>query len=233
MHDSAVRVASSLSDESAVELRDVDKLYDRVRALDKVSVTLARGELILVEGSNGAGKSTLLRMLAGVTRPTRGSVRVLGADPFTSAGRATRGRAGYLAADPGLYAELSVRENLRFCARMRELAPSRVDACIAELDLESVADRPVHQLSFGFRRRAGLARALLPDPELLLLDEPWNGLDDASAERLSKRLTDYRSAGRTALVAAHGVGARVALFDKTLRLERGRLEVRAHAGPRS
>lgn len=212
---------------AAVELRDVDKVYDRVRALDKVSLSLPRGELILIEGSNGAGKSTLLRMLAGVTRPTRGSVRVLGQDPFSAAGRAARGQAGYLAADPGLYAELTVRENLRFCARLRALPAERVDACIAGLDLESIADRPVHQLSFGFRRRAGLARALLPDPELLLLDEPWNGLDESSAERLSKRLGDYRAAGRTALVAAHGIGARAALFDRRLRIERGRLEVQA------
>ena len=216
-----------MGDSSAVELREVDKLYDRVRALDKVSVTLARGELILVEGSNGAGKSTLLRMLAGVTRPTRGNVRVLGLDPFTPTGREARGKSGYLGADPALYAELSVRENLSFCARLRGLPAERVDICLAELDLESVAERPLHQLSFGFRRRAGLARALLPDPELLLLDEPWNGLDDASAERLAKRLGEYRSAGRTALVAAHGVGARAALFDRRLRLERGCLTVHA------
>ncbi len=216
-----------MSDASAVELRDVDKLYGRVRALDKVSVELPRGELILLEGSNGAGKSTLLRMLAGVTRPTRGSVRVLGQDPFSADGRAARGKAGYLAAEPALYAELSVRENLRFCARLRGLAPERVEQCLAELDLEGVAERPVHQLSFGFRRRAGLARALLTDPELLLLDEPWNGLDEASSERLSKRLATYRSAGRTALVAAHGIGARAVLFDRRLRIERGRLEVQS------
>jgi heme ABC exporter ATP-binding subunit CcmA len=216
-----------LSDSSAVELRDVDKLYGRLRALDKVSVELPRGALILVEGSNGAGKSTLLRILAGVTRPTRGSVRVLGQDPFSAAGRVARSKAGYLAAEPALYAELSVRENLRFCARLRALAQERVEECVAELDLEGVADRPVHQLSFGFRRRAGLARALLTDPDLLLLDEPWNGLDEASAERLSKRLATYRAAGRTALVAAHGIGARATLFDRRLRLERGRLEIQA------
>jgi heme ABC exporter ATP-binding subunit CcmA len=213
-----------LNDASAVELREVDKLYGRVRALDKVSLELPRGELILLEGSNGAGKSTLLRMLAGVTRPTRGSVRVLGQDLFSAGGRAARGKAGYLAAEPALYAELSVRENLHFCARLRGLAPERVEQCLAELDLEGVAERPVHQLSFGFRRRAGLARALLTDPELLLLDEPWNGLDEASSERLSKRLAAYRSAGRTALVAAHGIGARATLFDRRLRIERGRLE---------
>jgi heme ABC exporter ATP-binding subunit CcmA len=218
-----------LSEPSAVELRDVDKVYGRVRALDKVSLRLPPGELVLVEGSNGAGKSTLLRMLAGVTRPTRGSVRVLGEDPFSAAGRSARGKAGYLAAEPGLYAELTVRENLRFCARLRALAPQRVEECLAELDLESVADRAVHQLSFGFRRRAGLARALLCDPELLLLDEPWNGLDEASAERLSKRLAAYRSAGRTALVAAHGIGARAALFDRRLRLERGHIELEARS----
>jgi len=206
-----------------VELRSVEKRYGRVRALASLSATLPRGELILIQGANGAGKSTLLRIVAGLTRPSRGELRVFDQDPFSAEGRAVRGRVGYLGADPGLYGELSVRENLRFCARLRALPESRVDACVASLELEAVVDRPLHQLSTGFRRRAGLARALLPDPELLLLDEPWNGLDDAAAERLAKTLASLRTSGRSAVVAAHGTPTGVGLFDRRLRLERGQL----------
>jgi len=210
---------------NAAELTGVEKRYGRTRALDGVHLVLPPGRLYLLQGANGAGKSTLLRVIAGLARPTRGSVQVLGVDPFRTQEAAVRARVSFLGPDPGLYSELSVRENLIFCARLQRLERSRIDTCITGLDLTAVADRPLQQLSFGYRRRAGLARALLSEPELLLLDEPWNGLDDAASQRLAAQLELVRSAKRTALVAAHSIGPFAALFDQRLRIERGHITV--------
>ena len=208
---------------NAAELRGVEKRYGRTRALSSVSLKLAPGQLYLLQGANGAGKSTLLRVIAGLARPTRGSVRVLGSDPFRASQSSVRARVCFMGADPGLYAELTVRENLAFCARLLGVSRERVDIGLTAVGLTAVADRPLQQLSFGFRRRAGLARALLAEPELLLLDEPWNGLDDAAGLRLAQQLELVRSAKRTALVAAHSVGPFEALFDRNLRIDRGRI----------
>ena len=208
---------------SAIELLALEKRFASLRALAGISTTIASGSSVLVRGPNGAGKSTLLRVLAGLVRPTRGSVRVLGADPFGAAGAETRGRVGYLGSEPGLYGELSIDENLSYIARLHGLARDRVDRIVARLCLEEVRARRVRALSSGYRQRAGLARALLPDPELLLLDEPWNALDSEAAALLAAELTALREAGRTLLIAAHTAQAREIDFDRVLVLEAGRL----------
>ncbi len=209
---------------SVIEIEAVEKRFGRVRALAGVSLHLQQGSLNLVSGPNGAGKSTLLRVIAALTRPTRGAVRVLDHDLFSSAGAPCRRRIGYLGPDAGLYGELTVEENLRFCARLRGVPEARVGRQITALGLGEVAGRRVHALSTGFRRRSGLARALLGDPEVLLLDEPWNGLDAEAADLLARLLTRARARGTTALIAAHTVGAYTGLFDHDLRMEDGRLE---------
>src|SRR5262249_48880113 len=159
-----------------------------------------------LSGENGAGKSTLLRILGALTRPTRGSVRVLGRDPFTAADADVRARVGFLGQSAALYGELTVAENLRFAARLRG-AGERGVGVVAELsELGAVLERRARTLSQGFRRRAGLARALLGEPAVLLLDEPWNGLDAASAARLSHLLETLRKRGTATLVASHGSG---------------------------
>jgi Cu-processing system ATP-binding protein len=208
---------------SAVALEAVDKRYGPVRALDSVSLALGRAELVWLAGGNGAGKSTLLRVLGSLTRPTRGRVTLFGVDLFTAGGASARGRVGYLGQDAALYGELSIAENLRFCARLRGAAASEVERTARELELGPVLEQRVQTLSQGYRRRAGLARALLGAPELLLLDEPWNGLDVEAAERLTRLLERLRDAGTTVLVAAHAASGPLPRFDRTLRLERGRL----------
>ena len=208
---------------NAVEVSGLEKRFGSVRALAGIETSIPEGSVTLIRGPNGAGKSTLLRVLAGLTRPTRGEVRVLGTDPFRASGAAARGRVGYLGPEPSLYAELSIEENLSFCARLQGCSRARVAELCAALGLEEVARRPVRALSSGFRRRAGLARALLPDPALLLLDEPWNGLDAAAAALLADRLQDLRARGGTALIASHSPESHTAPFDRTLHLEHGRL----------
>ncbi len=134
-----------------------------------------------------------------------------------------RARLGFLGQDAALYGELTVAENLRFAARLRG-ADERELLRVSELwALGPVLDRRARTLSQGFRRRVGLARALLGEPALLLLDEPWNGLDAASAERLSRLLEELRGRGVAVLVASHAAGIALPKFDRELALERGRL----------
>jgi heme exporter protein A len=208
---------------NAIEISLLEKRFGSVRALDRVSATIPEGSVTLLSGPNGAGKSTLLRVLASLTRPTRGTVRVLGVDPFSRDGVAHRGRLGYLGQEAALYGELTVQENLEFCANLYGVDPQRIRALIQDMELEPVAGRRVRTLSLGYRRRVGLARARLTDPPLLLLDEPWNGLDAEASQRLTDLLQRHREAGRTALVAAHSPATTAGLFDAVLRLEAGRL----------
>ncbi len=207
---------------SEVELRDVGKDYGPVRALDRLSLSFGRGTLVWLSGANGAGKSTLLRTLGSLTRPTRGSVELFGVDPFSAAGAAVRGRVGFLGQDASLYGELSVAENLRFCAQLRGHPEADLHRVASELELGPMLDRRVRTLSQGYRRRAGLARALIGSPELVLLDEPWNGLDSESADRLTLLLARLRDSGAIVIVAAHEASGPRPRFDRTLRLEGGR-----------
>lgn len=209
---------------SAAELVDVEKHYGDVRALAGVNVVLERGTLTHVSGPNGAGKSTLLRVIAGLTRPTRGRVQVNGADLFRSAHAASRGGVGFLGAESGLYGELTLDENLRFCARVHGAPAARVEAAVERLELGPIRTRRVARLSLGFRRRAGLARLLVTAPSLWLLDEPWNGLDPHAAALLGDLLRGQREVGNTALVAAHVLGEPADLFDRGLQLKQGRVE---------
>ena len=210
----------------------MEKRYGHIRALREVDLAIPGGAALLVSGPNGAGKSTLLRVLAGLTRPTHGDVCVLGEKLFGSGAWRVRGRVGFLGSEAGLYAELSVRENLTFCARLQGVDRARIDLVIEALELVEYSDAPVRTLSLGYRRRTGLARVLLAQPELLLLDEPWNGLDAAAAEGLGGILAARHDAGATTLIAAHADGAHGATFDTSIALEAGRLASIGPAGAR-
>jgi ABC-type multidrug transport system ATPase subunit len=150
-------------------------------------------------------------------------VRVFGRALFAAEGAEVRARVGFLGPEASLYGELSVLENLLFCARLRGLDASAARAAADELELGEVLAQRVRTLSQGYRRRAGLARALLGTPDLVLLDEPWNGLDADSAERLSGRLVRLRERGATVLVAAHAASGPMPAFDRVLELEHGKL----------
>jgi heme ABC exporter ATP-binding subunit CcmA len=215
---------------AALEARALARDFGGRPVLRGIDLSLAAGETVVVLGPNGAGKSTLLRILAALTRPTRGEVRVLGMDPFGREGRALRARIGYLGAEPGLYAELSVEENLAFAAQLRGASRGSIEAVLSELELRPVARHRVRTLSLGYRKRAGLARALLGAPALLLLDEPWSGLDAASARRLSAFLAQRLAAGTTLLVAAHGVRDQLDLFQAVLALDAGKLRALGSPG---
>jgi heme exporter protein A len=178
--------------------------FGAVHALGGVSLAVATGELVLLLGPNGAGKTTLLRTIAGLARPSGGRVTVAGCDVHRDP--EARAALGFLSHNALLYDDLTPRENLRFAATLHGLddAERRIDGALAAAALVERADRPVRGFSRGMLQRLALARALLPDPPLLLLDEPFTGLDFPSAETLRHRLAAERTAGRALVCVTHG-----------------------------
>jgi len=209
---------------TSVALEEVRKVFGRQPALAGVSFALAPGQVTLLMGPNGAGKSTLLAILSTLSRPTSGTVRY-GALDHRAAESALRGRIGLLAHTPLLYDRMSCRENLQFFARLYGLdRPTElVQRWLARVGMEEAADKEVGQLSRGMLQRVALARALLPDPDLLLLDEPFTGLDRDAVRLLREELRGAREAGKIIVVVTHDVEAVDGLCDRLLVLKRGRL----------
>src|ERR671918_1841392 len=160
-----------------IKTRELGKRYDRrIVAVDRLSLRVRRGEVYGFLGPNGAGKTTTLRMILGLVRPTSGSAMVLGAAPGSPAGLA---RIGALVESPSLYPFLSGRDNLRVLARHSHTSETRIEAVLEEGQLSDRASDRFATYSLGMKQRLGVAAALLKDPELLILDEPTNGLDPA------------------------------------------------------
>jgi len=206
---------------TAIELADLGRAYGERVALAGVSLTLPAGSTLVVFGPNGAGKSTLLRILATLLRPTTGTVRVLGGELPREAWK-VRGRVGLLGHEPMLYRELSARENLRYHARLHGVAPERVDELLDAVGLSARAGDPISTYSRGMVQRAAAARAVLHDPELLLLDEPRANLDPAAAEALEPLLTGTTERPRTRVVTSHDPAGGLAEADVALGLRDGR-----------
>jgi heme exporter protein A len=209
---------------AAIELVDLGRAYGDRIALAGVTLTLDAGRTLAVFGANGAGKSTLLRILATLLRPHRGTVRVLGSE-LPREGWAARGRIGFLGHEPLLYRELTARENLRFHARLHGVAPGRAEALLEAVGLANRADEPVRTYSRGMVQRVAVCRAVLHDPELLLLDEPLAGLDPGAATAVEALLGE-----RTRVVISHDVEHGLAEADLVLGLRRGRPALLAPAG---
>ena len=208
----------------AVVLHDVWKRYRTGWVLQGVSLSLPLGESLLILGANGSGKTTLLRIIAGLVRPTRGEVRVLGDTPLNPR---VRSQLGLVAHHSLLYQELTVRENLEYYARLYGVEgyePER-DPVVEALGLKRFLDRRVEELSFGWRRRADIARALLHNPRLLLIDEPFTGLDDAAQGSLAGLLNELRTRG-VSIVATSPSTSVLGLLEgfKVYRVAGGRLE---------
>ena len=185
------------------QLDQVSRLYGRFPALRKVSASFAAGRCYVLLGENGAGKSTLLRVLAGLLQPTLGTAQMFTAGKLqTIAGQ--RARIGYMSHAPMLYDELSGLENLRyFAALYRSCACLTPEEALLSVGLDPTLDRPVGQYSQGMRQRTSLARVLLPQPELLLLDEPFSNMDVASAGKMVALLGRLRGAHRTVVLTTH------------------------------
>jgi ABC-type multidrug transport system ATPase subunit len=202
-------------------LDSVTRMFGLTPALVRVSLRVERGEVLLIRGHNGAGKSTLLRVIATALATTYGRGTVLRYD--LDAGREDiRRRTELVGHRTRLYEDLSAEENLRFTCSLHSLDPGGVPEALARVGLTSVAGDRVRGFSAGMRQRVSLARALLRDPELLLLDDPYAGLDAEARKLVCGAISDRRDRGRTVVVATHDPEA-ARLASRTALMDGGRL----------
>ncbi|GLZ32053.1 multidrug ABC transporter ATPase [Lentzea sp. NBRC 105346] len=211
-----------------IALRSLSKHYGDLAAVDDLSLDVAAGEIYALLGLNGAGKTTTIRMLLGMVRPSSGSVELLG-EPVRPGPWA---RVGYLVEGPAAYPELTVVENLTVAARLRGLWGRRqVDEVVERLNLTAYATRRAGTLSLGNAQRLGLAKALLHKPELLILDEPANGLDPAGVAEIRELVRELsREHGVTVVLSSHILTEVARLATRIGVLHRGRLVRELDAG---
>jgi ABC-type multidrug transport system ATPase subunit len=212
---------------SIVSLTNLVKQFGRFAALRGVTAEFAAHKLYAIVGDNGAGKTTLLRALAGLTQPTVGKLSILGSPDIRSVCR----HIGYMAHPSLLYDEMSGMENLRYFARLYEIDDDRCASAIAAVKLDPALERPVGQYSQGMRQRMSLARALLNDPKILLLDEPFSNVDVPSAREMVSLLTAMRDAGKTIFVVTHQADLLLGSADEIVKMEAGKIVSRASGAP--
>jgi heme exporter protein A len=212
-----------------VEARGLEKRFGRSAALRGLDLELQAGSTLAVLGPNGAGKSTLLRLMAGLARPSAGRVRVAGVPADR---REARARIGLVADASFLYPQLTARENLIFAARLHGLPHpgARADALLADEGLAPVAHRRAGAFSRGMAQRLSIARGLVHDPELMLLDEPFSGLDRGAADRLAARLGRLRDGGHAVVLVTHDFARAAQLADQVVVLAGGRVVHAARGG---
>ena len=210
----------SSPDNPAVVLNEVSKLYGRFAALRMVSGEFAAGRLYLILGENGAGKSTLLRVLAGLIEPSHGKLTILG----SSDRKTVKPKLGYMAHASMLYDELSARENLAYFAELYGIRDRAIcDQAIRTVGLDPALERRVGQYSQGMRQRLSLARAILNDPRILLLDEPFSNVDVGSAKEMTRLLGTMRDSGKTIFLVTHQPALLEGVADESVCMSSGRV----------
>ncbi len=208
---------------NVVELQQVSKTYGSVTALDGLDLQLRPGEVLGLLGHNGAGKTTVMKLIPGLIRADTGRVTVFGADPRGPGAAELRGRLGYLPENVSFYRQLSGREVLHYCARLKRVATARADQLLEQVGLVEAAERRVKTYSKGMRQRLGLAQALLGEPRLLLLDEPTVGLDPVATRDCYALLDALRSRGVSVLLSSHVLADVEPHIDRAAILGHGRL----------
>lgn len=215
---------SEITNFKQVTVDDVSRFYGRRRALSHVRLTCVAGEVVGLLGPNGAGKSTLLWVLSTLAEPSTGEVRY-GHRTARQGGADLRSQIGFLSHELQLYPELTARENLEFFASLYGLDDpgTRAIDALGSAGLSDRADDVVEGFSRGMRQRLGLERALLHGPRLVLLDEPFSGLDEASCGALVTRLGEFRARGQIVVLATHDLDVVDGLLDRAVLLQTGRL----------
>jgi ABC-type multidrug transport system ATPase subunit len=203
-----------------VETRNLTKRYGGITAVDDLNLSVRRGEVYGSLGPNGAGKTTTLKMLLGLVRPSGGSARVLDRSPGTPGGLA---RIGALVESPAFYPYLSGKNNLKVMARYSGVPNSRVDEVLEEVELSGRAKGRYRKYSLGMKQRLGVAAALLKDPELLILDEPTNGLDPKGMSDMRALIRRLGTGERTVLLSSHLLGEVEQVCDRVGVIHKGRL----------
>jgi heme exporter protein A len=208
---------------AVIEARGLAKRFGAWAALHPLDLDVARGETLALLGPNGAGKTTLLRLLAGLARPSRGTVRV---GPAGDDRRARRRRVGLVGHSTFLYPALTARENMVLAGRLfgLEAPEERAASLLERLELRAAADRPVGDFSRGMAQRASIGRALMHDPDVLLLDEPFTGLDVRAATIVEELIDALREAAHTLVLSGHDLRRVCRLATSALLLDRGRAQ---------
>jgi len=204
---------------NTVVLENVSKLYGRFAALRSVSARFAARHLYVVLGENGAGKSTLLRVIAGLIEPSHGNVTVLGSTSLHD----VNGRMGYMAHAPMLYDELSGMENLQYFARLYGVGEAACEQAMRTVGLDPQLNRRVGQYSQGMRQRLSLARAILNNPQLMLLDEPFSNVDSESSQEMIRLLEQRRDSGATIILVTHQAALLESSADEWISMSAGRI----------
>jgi ABC-type multidrug transport system ATPase subunit len=210
-----------------VSVNDLVKQFGRFAALRGVTAEFDTGKFHVILGDNGAGKTTLLRALAGLAHPTRGTVSILGKNPYDACRDL-----GYMAHPSLLYDEMSGMENLRYFARLYGIAgDGRCEQVIQAVGLDPELSRPVGKYSQGMRQRMSLARAILHDPKILLLDEPFSNVDVHSAREMVNLLKSMRDAGKTIFVVTHQAALLEGVADEFVWMQAGKITSRTSELP--
>ena len=207
---------------AVVEIREVTKAYAEVKAVDGVSLSVRRGEVYGFLGPNGAGKTTTLRMLLGLIRPTSGDLTVLGRRPGDPGVLA---RIGSMIEGPAFYPFLSGRDNLAVMARYSGAGAGRIDETLETVDLASRGGDKFSTYSLGMKQRLGVAAALIKDPDLVVLDEPTNGLDPAGMRDMRALIRRLGDSGRTVILSSHMLGEVQQICDRVGVINAGRMVV--------
>ncbi len=214
--------------ELVIETHDLSKRYGDQVAVDALDLAVRRGEVFGLLGPNGSGKTTTILMLLGLTEPTAGSVQVLGLDPARQP-LSVKARVGYMPDEVGFYDELTARQNLSYIARLnglpRDEAQRRIDSALARVGLSEVADRPVATFSRGMRRRLGVADVLIKEPQLVIMDEPTQGLDPEGARSFLGIIEDLKAEGITVLLSSHLLHQVQTVCDRVGLFRKGRMEL--------
>ncbi|AMV31048.1 Daunorubicin/doxorubicin resistance ATP-binding protein DrrA [Pirellula sp. SH-Sr6A] len=226
-----MHTTNSMSENELLRLNHATLLYGNVIGVNDIDVALPTGAYALI-GPNGAGKSTLIGLLTGALKPTLGDVRVLGSDPFRSP--SVLGRIGLCPATDILLHNVSARKwlelQLALSGWRRRDASQRVQELLEQVDLVGAADRPLHTYSLGMRQRCKFAQAIAHRPELLILDEPFNGLDPVARHQLTQLLIEWKESGRSLIIANHVLHEAEKITDSFLLIYGGRLLASGTAG---
>ena len=212
-----------MKSDSAVDIDSVSRTFGSVKAVDGLSLALAPGEIVGFLGTNGAGKTTTIKMITGLLRPDAGKVSVFGGDPSDPTVRA---RIGYMPEVATYYPYLNARELLAFyggiCGLDAKSVRERTDSLLESVGLADAARRPLRTYSKGMLQRAGIAQALLNDPDLLVLDEPFTGLDPLARIHFRELLRSLREKGKAVFFSSHELGETELLCDRVAIMKKGR-----------
>lgn len=209
-----------------IETIDLSKEFDGVWAVDSLNLTVSTGQILALLGPNGAGKTTTIRMLTTILKPSRGKARIMGYDILTQA-EDVRAHVGVLTEQHGLYPRMRAREYLEFFGRTykmeRSMLQKRIEELLVYFGLNEAQDKRLGQYSKGMRQKLALARALIHDPTVLLLDEPTSAMDPASARLVRNAIQQLRSKDRAIVICTHNLAEAEELADQIAIIRQGRL----------